>query len=136
MLHFRNFIYRLDELIHSIPEKHAQNNRANTDCDNPKHYDKFDEKTQRQILLVMAIYYESIRRNRIRGENVCQIVSQVLANERNVVGIKEKCGGITTAICNGCADGEGTSGPYAMSDFDVSNTRFIEFDELNNRIMT
>lgn len=122
----------MDQFMNKTPaeidrKNKIQNDKKINDCDNVQRYDKiFDKMTKNQFMIMMAILHDSFRRNRIQDEEFCSIVSELLNNARSVLAIKEQCGGTTTASCNGCADGEGPSGLYAMNEFDVSETELIE----------
>lgn len=90
------------------------------DCDNEQRYEKiFDEKTMNQFLVLMAIFYDSSRDIRIQGDNFCAVAKDLLASVRNVLAIKEKCGETITGTCNGCGDGDTTSGSYMIRQEDV-----------------
>lgn len=91
------------------------------DCNNALRFNKiFDEDTVQKLLVALAIYNDFDRETRIEGDNFRSIVKGLLISRRSVLAINEKCGGTITATCNGCADGEATSGSYTMGETDVT----------------
>lgn len=93
------------------------------DCDNALRYSKiFDEETVNKFLVTLALYEDYTRQNRIKDEKFCMIAKQVLSKKRSILAINHKCGGTTRAVCNGCGDGETTTGSYSVSESDATIT--------------
>lgn len=86
------------------------------DCGNAKRYDViFKETTVKRFLVLMAIFYDLDRQTRVRGDSFCSVAMSLLSGARDGLAVNEKCGGITTVRCNGCANG-----PYQIRESDVT----------------
>lgn len=70
--------------------------------------------------MVMAIYYDYSRQARVAGDLFCSMVKDLLTSGRSVLAINDKCGGTTTAQCNGCGNGNGTPGSQLIRQSDVN----------------
>lgn len=121
------FIIRLRELRKPKSTQIVLNGQLQADindCHDRGRYDEiFDKDTAEKFILVLAIHYDFYRRNRLdndgRLDDFCAVVKGIMTNKRDVVAVKESCGGHFRAKCNGCGDGERASAPYSITANDL-----------------
>lgn len=52
----------------------------------------------------MAIFYDFVRTDRVKGDEFCSLAGELLTGERSVLALGKKCHWIRRSRCNGCFD--------------------------------